>query len=456
MIDEPAHITAEREAMHEQYETGAIGPNGSGSPSASPADAGIELPPGVELWGPGMCPPRPVPAEAMFHGPIGQMAVACANHSEADPAAILAQSLALFGASCGRGPHVRAGNDRHPAALHVLVVGNSAKGGKGTSWAASRSMMRRVDDEMVAKRVMNGFGSGEAVIAELAPDPTTGRVTDERLIVYEAEFGGVLAKCHRDASTLGPVLRGSWDGVPLSNRTRGAGKLVAENYHLASIGHVTADELVERVDRVDIYGGTLNRLLHVWAERGELRPDGGNVPDAVFAPCVAALRSSVEAARKTGEVTRTPDANERWHALYEELARDDPPGVLGHVISRAAPQALRLSLAYALADHSRTIGVAHVDAAGAFWAYSRATAALIYGQTTGDPHADRLLAALRQAGPVGMNGRQVNAELNNRTDAVKRARDLLVREGLAVVRKVPSTGGRPPEVTFAVRPARTP
>jgi hypothetical protein len=415
-----------------------------------PVERPAGVPPGVELW-PAGTPTRPIPGPAMFHGCIGEFARTCPEHSEADPVAVLTQALTLYGVAVGGGPYVLAGNERHPAALHTLIVGRSAKGGKGTSWAVARDLIKRVDPAILG-RVKSGFGSGEALIAELAPDPK-GDVPDHRLLVHEVEFGGVLARCRRETSTLATTMRAAWDGGPLSNRTTGNGRLVAEGHHVGAVAHITADELRLRLTDVDIFGGTVNRWLHVWCERGRLFPEGGNVPADVLDGFAKQLRENVPKARRAGLVTRTPAAGEVWKELYADVSDDDPPGVLGHVLGRAAPQCLRLSLVYALADGKGSIDVDHVLAARALWAYARASAAHIHGESVGDAQADALLAALRLAGAEGIDATAGNKLINNRTGVFDGAREYLERLGLAITLDVPVARGRPRKVTYAVRPA---
>jgi hypothetical protein len=408
----------------------------------------IELPPGVELWKPGDRLIRPTVMPALFHGPIGEFSQLCAEHTEADPLAILAQTLTLYGVCVGRGPHILAGNSRHAAALYMLIVGRSAKGGKGTALAITRELIAHVD-KGIERRIMGGFGSGEALIDALV-DTEPGQPADHRLAIIEVEFGGPLSRMRRDSSTLSQTMRAGWDGEPLSSRTRGAGKRVAEGHHIGAIGHITADELLSRLSDVEIFAGTANRWLHVWSSRGPLQPDGGNVPEYLTVEYGERLSANLRAVRKTGLVKRTPDADELWRDLYRTVNADDPPGILGQVLSRAAPQCLRLSLTYALADGSSVIEIDHVRAAWAMWTYCRDTAALIYG-STGDMRSDRLLTALRDVGADGLMASAGHKLFNNKPGVFDRARDRLELLGLAWTVELPVGTGRRPMVTFAVR-----
>jgi hypothetical protein len=63
---------------------------------------------------------------------------------------------------------------------------------------------------------------------------------------------------------------------------------------------------------------------------------------------------------------------------------------------------LRLSSLYAAFDCSTTVRVDHLRAALALWDYCFASARYILGDATGNPIADRIREALRDAGEEGL------------------------------------------------------
>ena len=79
--------------------------------------------------------PWPTLNNAALHGIAGKIVNLVAPHTEADPAAVLVQLLAEFGATIGPGPHFIAGNDRHQAIINPLIVGRTNNGAKGTGAA---------------------------------------------------------------------------------------------------------------------------------------------------------------------------------------------------------------------------------------------------------------------------------------------------------------------------------
>ena len=342
------------------------------------------------------------------------------------------------------GPFVRAGNDRHPACLFAVVVGATAKGRKGTSYAAAREPCHRAFPEL-ADRTLGGFGSGEKLIDLLAD----GKATDSRLLVFEAEFSRFLAVARRERSIASETVRNAWDGRRLENRSRAAGDVVASVHHVGFLGHIARDELAAKLVDGEVFNGFANRFLWLLARRQHLLPDGGNVPETVCNRAAIALRHAVEAGRKHGEMKRTDAGEEVWRDLYCRLADDEPGGLLAAATARDDAQCLRLSLLYALLDGRAAVDVRHIEAAEALWGYCRESARLIFGDALGDANADKLLAALKHAGPVGLDfSEQVDLFQRHLTrDQLQAVRDLLPSRGLATT-TTEGTAGRSRSVTY--------
>jgi len=382
-------------------------------------------------------------ADAAFYGLAGRVVRTIEPHTEADPAGLLLTFLAAFGAAVGRGPHAVADGAEHPARLDVLLVGPTAKGRKGTTWQQVRRPMKVADPHFIEERILGGFGSGEALVDAAAEGD------DHRVFVLESEWGRLLAVGRREGATLSPLIRQAWDGDRLAVRSR-AGKAVADGAHVCVLGHITADELRAKLLDVDVANGFANRHLFCEVRRSKLLPSGGNLDDSVVDELGREIRDALDQARKVGIMRRTPEADAKWERLYQVMADDDPGGLVAALIARDAPQVLRLSVAYALVDGSSRIDTPHLDAAWAVWRYCRASVASLFGERTGDVVADKLLDAARRAGPAGLTTDDQHQALGRHTLAgrLKMARELLVANGLADVRRV-ETGGRPAEVLIA-------
>ena len=78
-------------------------------------------------------------------------------YSEADPVAILVNTLTAFGNVIGSGPHFLVEKSEHHLNLFAVQVGKSAKGRKGTAWSTPRLMFRAVDPDWGEKRIKGGL-----------------------------------------------------------------------------------------------------------------------------------------------------------------------------------------------------------------------------------------------------------------------------------------------------------
>ncbi len=105
-----------------------------GSRPLPPADPGILADPAALAVG--SAPPGwpQAPGPDAYAGLLGDIVAALAPHTEADPVAILAQALVAAGATIGRGAHFAVEATAHHPNEYVLLVGESAKARKGSSW----------------------------------------------------------------------------------------------------------------------------------------------------------------------------------------------------------------------------------------------------------------------------------------------------------------------------------
>lgn len=240
----------------------------------TPAGVGADDLPGV-LAAPGGWPHPPAPPA--WSGMAAAIVETIAPHTEADPVAILAQLLVGAGALVGRGAWLQIEATRHHPNEFVVLVGDSAKARKGSSWDHVARTLGRADAAF-AGRVRTGLSTGEGLIwAARDPDGADPGVCDPRLLVVEPEFVTVLKATGRDINTLSPVLRAAWDGRPLALLTRTA-PARASAAHIAVVGHITAAELAHHASALEAANGFLNRFCFIACRRMRLLPEGGD-PD---------------------------------------------------------------------------------------------------------------------------------------------------------------------------------
>jgi hypothetical protein len=383
---------------------------------------------------------------AALYGIAGELVETIRPHTEADDAGLLVATLVDFGAMVGPAPHAAAGSADHPARLNACLVGRSSKGRKGTAVTTVGRVMRQVDQRYSTERRLNGFGSGESIVDALRGVEDN---YDPRLLINEPEFARILSVASRDGSTLSAIVRQGWDGGRLAVRSR-SGTTVAENSHLCVLAQCTVEELRAKLTSTEVANGFANRFLFVCVRKARSLPSGGHLDDADLAPFVRKFALFADAASKLGRIVRTPDAEELWADLYRQMDEDEPPGLLGAIIARDQPQTLRLSVAYCLLDGAKRIDVAHVQAAASLWQYCRDSAAYVFGESIGNPTADRLLQGIRAAGSEGLDGRQRSALFaGHKTHAeLEQALQLLESKDLVEVEEI-TTGGRPAVIARA-------
>ncbi|MFI8079846.1 DUF3987 domain-containing protein [Kitasatospora sp. NPDC086009] len=358
--------------------------------------------------------PGPVPDPAVFQGLVGRTVRELDPTTEADPVGVLVNLLSAAGAQMGADPHLRIGNDRHPALIWALTIGATAAGRKGAATNTARLLLAAAAPGFAKDNLLSGLSSGEGLIEAVRDgDPTKkddpGHI-DKRRWIVESEYGITMARARREGSSLGGVLRQAWNGEDLGVMNREALKVTAP--HIAIIGHISPRELRAKMQDSEMAGGTYNRYLPIFVHRNLILAESRGADPQLVDNLAATWRTALSDARQAGEVTLAEPARKLWREdVYPALCGDeDGDGPLAEFTARAAPYTLRLAMVYALLDHHRQIQEDHLRAAHALVNYSRASAAHVLGMgadTTGDPKLDKLAAAVRAAGPRGLTGEEV-------------------------------------------------
>jgi len=408
------------------------------------------------------------PAQEAFYGLAGDIVRVIEPHSEADPTAILDQTLIGFGNVVGRRPHFRVESDTHYTNEYTIEVGNTSKGRKGTSWGRARGIFEADDPDWVRTRIQDGLSSGEGLISAVR-DPTEKQepirkrgsgeiegyqtviedqgVSDKRLLVVQTEFASTLRVLERDGNTLSAVTRQAWDTGNLRTLTKKP--MSATDAHISIIGHISCDELRRYLNRTEAGNGFANRFMFHCVRRSKLLPEGGSPSDVDLAPLRCRLQEAIEFARTVTEMCRDEDTRAIWREVYQELSQGKP-GLLGAITSRAEAHVTRLSCIYALLDRSAVIRRPHLMAALALWEHAEESARFIFGDALGDPNADAILKALRMTA-AGLTQTDIMAFFNRNKPAneIQRALEVLIASGLAKS-EIEETKGRCAERWYAL------
>jgi hypothetical protein len=405
--------------------------------------------------------PKPIASQA-FYGLAGEIIRRIEPHTEADPAALLFQFLAAFGNLMGHDHYIVADGTPHYLNLYGVLVGPSSKARKGTSWTHIANRMERVEPEWRQNRITNGLSSGEGLIwavhdpiEETKPIRKKGRYTgeyetyianhgepDKRLFVMESEFANVLKVMAREGNTLSPVIRSAWDCGDLKTITKNS-PAKATRAHISLVGHITRDELRRLLTQTESANGFANRFCWLAVKRSKCLPEGGAIDTVNFDDVVAHLKAAVDFAKDFVEISRDPEARKLWHEVYPDLS-EGKPGMLGAITGRAEAQVMRLSAIYALLDKSRLIRPEHHLAAMALWKYCEESCRWIFGTSTGDRNADKILVALRHAAN-GMTKTEISVQVfNKHVSSIEIDEALRLLHGLRMATyRTEATGGAP-------------
>jgi hypothetical protein len=438
-------------------------PSANGAGFSHPADKGPDDDTEVVDYWPEIKP------EA-FHGIAGEIVELVDAHTEADPVAILIQFLVAFSNLIGRLPYFVVNGTRHYLNLFVVLVGGTSVGRKGTAWDIVTWLLQMLDPGWSNSRIQGGLVSGEGLIYHVRDEVTAPKkghpgettvvdpgVTDKRLLITETEFSRTLKAMAREGNTLSDVLRQAWDHGKL--RTLGKNSPVAAtDAFISIIAHITRADIQKHLTETDSANGFGNRFLWEAVRRSKVRPEGDDLEQVNWTPIVQRLREIVDWAKRQDDfrMRRDATAGKIWAGIYEPLSTGKP-GLLGAILGRAEAQVMRLACIRAMLDCSREVQAPHLISAIAQWDYADASARFVFGDSLGDPDAEKLLDALRKA-KDGLTRRQIYIDVfhhhKKSGDIVKLLSNLLTA-GLIHRSSQPSTGGRPTEIWHAGRDPKT-
>ncbi|GGM81637.1 hypothetical protein GCM10012275_60340 [Longimycelium tulufanense] len=417
---------------------------------------------------------------------LGRLVGVVAEHTEADPVAVLASLLCAAGVYLGPGPHVRAGDDRHPLLVWPLIVGRTNSGRKGASWSSARRLLAAADPEFLVGNVRSGLTSGEGLAQLFVPvcqqcgtdldSPSEefcsstcqnrwekkGRANaarrrrlppgDRRLLVFEPEWAAVMARMKREGNSLSATLRAAWEGGDLS--TMNVTARVAPESHIGITAHITPAEFKAKVSAADLAGGTYNRFLPLLVARSKFLPLAlGADPDTV-AQLGASLAGRLRHAAGIGTLGFTAGGADAWRHLYVEFGTDPGEGTgpaVEQFISRTAPNCLRIAGIHAALDGSDQISDRHLSAAAALIRYSIASARAVFAP---DAELTKIAGYIARAGQAGRTRTDITTEC---FDKHKKAAEIdgLLERLLAAgritrsLRPSPSGRGRPTQIFTA-------
>lgn len=424
----------------------------------------------------------PLPlAEAAFYGLAGDFVRLIEPHSESDPAALLISLLTAFGNIIGNNPHFLIEAAKHPMRIFVVIVGQSSKSRKGTSWRYVERVFSSIDPSW---QINSGLSSGEGVIyavrdkvTKLQTNNKTSQteeiildegITDKRLLVIEEEFSAVLRIVNRQGNILSQLVRSAWEKDKLQTLTKN-NPLKSTKAHISIIGHITIEELLRYLTSTEISNGFGNRFLYIFSKRSKELPNGGNLNESDLQHFIEKLKIVVDFIQELNKpswtseeidtVTNNPaftewptdtrvkwseQAQPLWNKIYHDLSQEEL-GIVGALTSRAEAYICRLASIFALLDMSFEIRVEHLRAAVAVWDYSYSSVRFIFHGKTGDPLANKIIEALSQ-NSAGLTRSDISNYFSRNINSEQLSISLETLLKLGRVRSEPiETEGRPSE-----------
>jgi hypothetical protein len=344
-------------------------------------------------------PPRapigwPTIDDRAFGGLAGEIVRHLERQTEADPAALLASLLTAVGSAMGPSAHFLADGVKHGTRLNTLIVGDSSRSRKGTSWHRVLEVMGVAAPDWAMEHTASGCSSGEGLIFHAENSK------DHVVCVYETEFSRVLKVARREENILSEILRSAWDTGDLRVMTKQP--LAVSGAHISIVAHITVEELRNQIRVLDVLNGFGNRFLFVGSRRQRLLPHGGVHDFETLGRFAERLSGVIAFAKNVDQLSRSSSAVELWEEIYYQLAHDVAPGYVGALLARSEAQILRLSVLFALFDSSDMIYVNHLESAHALWKYCADTVRFLFDSPTGNPQCDRLYQAI-VASPNGLS-----------------------------------------------------
>ena len=420
----------------------------------------FELPVGFRPWSPSDGDRhRPELGSEARHGLVGDVAELFEVDSEIDGAAVIVQLLAIVGAMVGRTNYFPVGVDRHYPNLFVAVVGPPGTGTKGMSLRAALDVARRADPAFVAERVTGGIRSREALIdfvrgEEMVDKAVVARSADDQRAVVTTDMSDLFGAARRGTTNVTEALCDAWDGTTLHSTARTPPVRSGEAC-VSVIAHATPGGAR---DHVSGDGARLaSRFLFAWSQRQREVPLPREIPHEQLQAVAAALAAAAQRARDHGcSWVLSPSAAQLWNDVYGDLS--NPTGGLQQVLAARTPAiALRVAMVYAILDPGTdelgVVQTAHLSAALALCGYSAAAVEYLVGDAQGEQLTDRLLAAVRAAGPSGLSVtdqfRALGGHLHK--DQLDPAREVLEARHL-IVTGHRGTGSTKTRVSVAISP----
>ena len=400
--------------------------------------------------------PSALKADA-YYGSIGEFTALVAPYVPYGPEGILVQLLVSVGSLLGEVPFLEEGPKRIHPNLFGLVVGTSG-GGKGASLGWNEWAMQRLDGDFWRDRRVTSMGSGEGLLKVIC-DPVYGLDSkgeevlkdkgsaDKRVLYVEEEAGSIFLRTAQQP-VMEKFITTAFDSGTLMSVVKET-TMKCETPHVSIIGHITPDELVDKVTRSHVTNGFLNRWL-VCVIKSNAIDDSLTPPDQIsgLGDVITRLRDNLKRFTDGPQRFRiTGDADKIRRETVTWVRENIEPGAMEHMSVRFQTLTLKAAMVYAAADGTNVIDADHIRAARAVVAYSQRSIRAFYGGVFFDDR-DEFMTLWRDTGYADVSLTDITNMFSRNMNATKRDGMLkrLIRDGLIEINNVPSGKGRPSRV----------
>ena len=344
---------------------------------------------------------RPQLTEQAYWGIGGDITKRLCVKAESDPAGVLIQLYTFIGSIVGRKVYVEVEANKLYPNLFTLLVGDSSRGRKGTSYNMVKSIFKPYFSDFVECNIKSGLFSGQGLtfhlrdeVKDAAGVVTDKGIVDKRLLVKESEFASCLNANKMDASILSTTLRDAYDSVNLTNLVKNNGHSATEP-HVSIIGHITPKELLIKLNSVDIANGFANRFLFVYVERQKPIINFNDDRSELINELSFEVSKRIEHIKLNGKVQFSPEALKIWEIIYFKLS-GGCSGIVGDLHARATTHITKLSLIISLLNQDRDISEKSLIAAIHLWQYCSDSVNFLYSNSLGDESLDALYSTIKE------------------------------------------------------------
>ncbi|HCG7078115.1 hypothetical protein ACSTJ7_12830 [Vibrio parahaemolyticus] len=346
---------------------------------------------------------KPFLSEKGRYGLMGKFMGELSIGTEAIPEFMGAEFLSYISASIQRGfSYVKYGTGKTEPRCNALLVADSGAG-KGISSKQLSSVIERVSDkEVLAPKHTGGLSTTEGIVNRLRDDIYDNEgniiegVSDKRLFVSEEEFANVLTHAKKGNSTLSATIRCLFDGGALEPLIKN-NPIGCARPHVVIYAHITPNELLGKLDSIEISNGFLNRFPIFY---GSIQPDVP-FPKSLDNECVQGLAEQLEKVLKWGnekerEFTYSGEYKKLWEENYSKLRNLGAKGSIeGSLLTRARHYASMYAMVFAITDCSTIIDAKHLEASLAWIDYWHQSVKYIYDTEFEGKKAEELIGMAR-------------------------------------------------------------